>query len=226
MVGDSSLDRDLNSRYVKEWLSARDGAVLAAVRMLTGRDIRSVDEWEEALESQSDVRPHKQHLNRILEPFMWHTVLVTSELWDNFFSLRIADNAQPEMRLAAESMRRALDESVPVEGELHVPYADGLALDGDARSVLGELLVSAARCARVSYRLWDGSVSTREADERLSDRLLRDRHMSPFEHIGVAGDSVGALSYALGVDVSGVDVSGNFDHWGQFRQLLERSVWS
>lgn len=30
----------------------------------------------------------KQLCNRLLEPFMWHTVLVTSTEWDNFFHLR------------------------------------------------------------------------------------------------------------------------------------------
>ena len=30
----------------------------------------------------------KQLCNRLLEPFMWHTVLVTSTEWDNFFELR------------------------------------------------------------------------------------------------------------------------------------------
>ena len=31
----------------------------------------------------------KQLCNRYLEPFMWHTVLVTATEWDNFFELRM-----------------------------------------------------------------------------------------------------------------------------------------
>jgi hypothetical protein len=33
----------------------------------------------------------KQICNRYLEPFMWHTVLVTSTEWENFFKLRCPD---------------------------------------------------------------------------------------------------------------------------------------
>ena len=31
----------------------------------------------------------KQLCNRLLEPFMWHTVLLTATEWDNFFELRM-----------------------------------------------------------------------------------------------------------------------------------------
>src|SRR5690606_32561224 len=30
----------------------------------------------------------KQIVNRLLEPFMWHTVIVTATEWENFFALR------------------------------------------------------------------------------------------------------------------------------------------
>lgn len=33
----------------------------------------------------------KQMCNRLLEPFMWHTVLVTATEWENFFALRCPD---------------------------------------------------------------------------------------------------------------------------------------
>ena len=31
---------------------------------------------------------HKQWVNRLLEPYMWHTVIVTATEWENFFALR------------------------------------------------------------------------------------------------------------------------------------------
>ena len=31
---------------------------------------------------------HKSVVNRLLEPYMWHTVVVTSTAWDNFFAQR------------------------------------------------------------------------------------------------------------------------------------------
>lgn len=53
------------------WLEARDNAVKSAQLAQTGR-----------------VKLTKQLCNRLLEPFMWHTVLVTATEWDNFFELR------------------------------------------------------------------------------------------------------------------------------------------
>ena len=50
---------------------------------------------------------HKQVANRLLEPFMWHTVIVTATEWDNFWNLRCHPDAQPEIRLVAEAMRAA-----------------------------------------------------------------------------------------------------------------------
>lgn len=51
------------------WLRARDEAVKAAIRL-------------------SELEVTKQLVNRLLEPFMWHTVIVTATEWENFFKLR------------------------------------------------------------------------------------------------------------------------------------------
>lgn len=37
---------------------------------------------------QSDLAVTKQLCNRLLEPFMWHTVIITATEWENFFALR------------------------------------------------------------------------------------------------------------------------------------------
>ena len=76
------------------WLQARDDAVLRARRLL-------------------ELNVHKQELNRLLEPFLWHTVIVTATQWENFFELRCARNAQPEIREAALRMRDAIERSHP-----------------------------------------------------------------------------------------------------------------
>jgi hypothetical protein len=49
---------------------------------------------------------HKQHVNRVIEPFLWTDVLVSSVEWDNFFRQRLEPGAQPEMRELAERMHR------------------------------------------------------------------------------------------------------------------------
>ena len=114
------------------WLAARDAAV-AAARSLGEQGV------------------HKQVTNRLLEPFMWHTVIVTSTDWDGFWDQRCSPLAQPEIRVAAEAMRAAFDASEPTalaHGDWHTPYvrADDGDLDVETRK-----RIAAARCARVSY---------------------------------------------------------------------------
>lgn len=130
---------------------------------------------------------HKQWANRLTEPFAWHTVVVTSTEWENFFSLRCSAHAQPEMRTAAEMMRDAMRASTPVEklpGAWHLPYVEGVddhAFDARADRAAQQAKVSTARCARVSYLTHDGKRNV-EADIDLYERLISARHMSPFEH--------------------------------------------
>lgn len=57
----------------ERWLTARDKAVQFAT------DLNAIGLT-------------KQLCNRLLEPFMWHTVIVTSTEYDNFFSLRCPKN--------------------------------------------------------------------------------------------------------------------------------------
>lgn len=56
---------------------------------------------------------HKQVSNRVLEPYMWHRVIVTSTEWDNFLALRDHPAAQPEIQKVAQAIRVALDNSTP-----------------------------------------------------------------------------------------------------------------
>lgn len=150
---------------------------------------------------------HKQVTNRLLEPFLWHTVVVSSTEWENFFSQRISPLAQPEIRAAAVEVRLAIDmsrpELVPV-GHYHLPYI----LREEKVSLLQSDLIkiSVARCARVSYMTQDGRRDVSE-DIRLYERLVSARppHASPLEHVATpSGDS---LSHA------------NFTGWVQVRHL-------
>lgn len=71
---------------------------------------------------------HKSVTNRLLEPFMWHTVIVSSTEWDNFWRQRCSPLAQPEMKAAAEAMHDAYESSIPTPvgyGQWHKPYMDG-----------------------------------------------------------------------------------------------------
>ena len=70
MQGTDYLDGDSEQQLlINKWLEARDLAVQQAKLL----DYNNVT---------------KQLCNRILEPYMWHTVLVTATEFDNFFELR------------------------------------------------------------------------------------------------------------------------------------------
>lgn len=124
---------------------------------------------------------HKQWANRLLEPFSWQTVIVTATEWENFFNLRISEHAQPEIRTAAEMMKKAREESTPRQlkhGGWHLPYVR----DDERHLSIEDLVkISSARCARVSYLTHDG-VRDISADLNLYDRLVGPGHMSPLEH--------------------------------------------
>ncbi len=170
MSASEALDAQQAQHARTEWLRARDDAV---------EHVRNLQKFN----------VHKQIINRILEPFMWHTVIVTATEWENFYSLRCAPNAQPEIRVAAELMRHAMKGSQPrtvCSGDWHLPL-----VQDDERGLPIEALkkISAARCARVSYLTHDGTRDI-EKDIELCGRLLTDRHLSPFEHVATpAGDA-------------------------------------
>lgn len=124
---------------------------------------------------------HKQVANRLTMPFQYIKVIVTATEWYNFFKLRLND-ADPTMMELARCMKEAMDNSTPVElqpGEWHLPYIDQAAWQSNLDD---SIKCSVARCARVSYNNHDNSSPNISKDIALADRLLRDGHMSPFEH--------------------------------------------
>lgn len=142
-------------------------------------------------QGMADNGAHKQIVNRILEPFAHINVVVTATEWDNFFALRIHEDAQPEIKDLAEAMRGAIDGATPQilsYGEWHLPFvnSDDIAEHGGLTDPSGNLrVVSAARCARTSYKTHDGRVSSLEEDIALGERLTKSLpfHASPFEGV-------------------------------------------
>lgn len=137
----------------------------------------------EEVKQRTGYEIHKQYLNRYLEPFTRVTQLVSSTDWDNFFSLRISDEAQPEMKDIAIRMREEMNKSIPVERTLHIPYVTQEERNELPREECIE--ISVARCARVCYKPYEGK-QDRQKDFRLYSRLMAGRHWSPFEHIAFA----------------------------------------
>jgi thymidylate synthase ThyX len=136
------------------------------------------------LDEEGSVRLHKSLLNRLLEPFLWHKVIVTSTEWSNFFGLRCHSLAQPEMRIAAEKMQEAYLASAPREIdylEWHLPYVSEE--EKEELTAKNQKIVSAARCAWVSTESHDKDHSL-DACRNMFDRLTSADpiHASPFEH--------------------------------------------
>jgi hypothetical protein len=152
------------------------------------------------------LRVHKQSVNRLLEPFAHATVVLSGTDFDNFFSLRCHEGAQPEMQDLARSMLRAYSASAPRllrPGQWHLPFTDkhvpaGLSTDDLVK-------VSTARCARASYADFYGKCNV-ASDFRLHGDLIREGHCSPAEHPAMA------LGSSMRI--------GNFHGWKQHRKFL------
>lgn len=151
---------------------------------------------------------HKQVVNRILEPFLWHKVIISATEWDNFFLQRCSPLAQPEMNELACAIREAINNSNPVNrtGGWHTPYL--LSEERELPLPL-RLKISTARCARVSYLTHDGRRDNSEDVKMFDNKLIAadPPHWSPMEHVACPYDGVGEK---------------NFKGWTQLRWFLEQ----
>ncbi len=171
----------------EEWLRARDSAVqhVRALARIQGSQTRAQSRSRTVHVAYGDY-----HGDRVGE----------------FLQASLAENAQPEIRVAARLMfdAKAASDPTPVGlGEWHLPL-----VQDDERALPIEVLkkVSAARCARVSYLTHDGKRDI-EKDIELCERLMSDRHMSPFEHVATPADDRAFHA--------------NFRGWLQMRKELE-----
>lgn len=128
---------------------------------------------------------HKQVANRLLEPFTHINVVVTATHWANFFALRCHEDADPTMRALADAMFEAREASSPkllAQGDWHLPYVSET--ERETYDLSDLLVMSSARCARVSYSNHDGTSPSMEDDRNLYDRLVTAElvHASPLEH--------------------------------------------
>lgn len=169
---------------------------------------------------------HKQLANRLLEPFAWHTVVLSATEWENFYALRCHPDAQGEMRRSAEFMQEAMHNSTPrllEDGEWHLPYIT----EEERLTFELEFLikVSCGRCARVSYRTFDGKYDP-HADYILAEKLAEAGHMSPLEHPARPMTSLELETYqTFKLDenkrvVPAGSFCGNFRDWIQARKRI------
>lgn len=182
------LDRDEQRNAMDAWIDARNAALKYA-NILRALDV------------------HKQITNRLLEPWMWITVIASATDWNHFFNLRAHPDAQPEIQKIAYMMLDLYTSNKPIEkppGVWHLPliFPEDYIYSGSIQ------LVSAGRCARISYLTHDGKRDW-SADEELATKLGKNSppHASPLEHPAIA----------LEVD----DYIGNFHGWKQLRKFTQ-----
>lgn len=173
------------------WLDARDQAVRYAQELYR-------------------IGAHKQIINRLLEPWMHISVVLTAErtALNHMFSQRIHEDAQPEFRALATCMYQALKTSTPRLldwEEWHLPFISDVSV---YPNLLTAIHCSVARCARVSYNNHEGYESSIGEDLILHDRLVGSvpLHASPTEH--QARPTMEKSN------------KGNFHWWEQYRNSL------
>jgi thymidylate synthase ThyX len=141
---------------------------------------------------------HKQVVNRLLEPFMHITVLVSATEWDNFLELRDHPDAEPHIQMLAREVRACLDDDSTVQdlepGDWHLPFVTELEIQN--LFTQDWLKLAVARCASTSYKTVDGFDMTIERAVELHDRLVAARpiHASPAEHVAMA-DGADRIGY-------------------------------
>ena len=130
----------------------------------------------------NDLGVAKQTINRILEPYLPIRTIVTATDVENFFRLRLAPDAQPEIQSLAKAMKAAMNKMEPKATRLHLPYGNSF------NEVLEEWQICrcVAACARVSILRGDGKQTSRADDVVFALRLKTNGHMTPFEHIARA----------------------------------------
>ena len=219
MQGTDSLTPQEQDLAEDIWLESRDAAVEAVKKLFdpTGLNI------------------HKQNPNRLLEPYSWIDTLITSTDWDNFLWLRQHHAAEPHLQDLAELVAKALDEcsiNHLEEDEWHMPYIspeDWDAIDehhakteilSSRRRIQEDLLkLSAARCARISYKPFNGD-STIEAELNRYNLLVTDErvHASPLEHQARPDLFIGGAW-------SQAHLHGNLTGYIQHRKLIPNEVY-
>jgi thymidylate synthase ThyX len=201
MQAKAEVNDETKALFYKEW------------KELAGICADYVERWS------NDYNIHKQCVNRVLEPFLHISVVCTGSEWENFFELRDHEDAQPEIRDLAMTMRKALNASTPRTMHQcslsdargwHLPYVT--MEERKSHPIAHLLAMSAARCARVSYLTHDKMNPKLEDDIALYERLVKSKplHASPLEHQAVI----------VKEDLAFANLKGG---WLQHRRMLEQA---
>jgi thymidylate synthase ThyX len=192
MQGTEYFEGIEHDKCVEDWIKARDSSVNSALNF--------------------KLPITKQLRNRLLEPFMWHRVIISATDFENFFALRFHADAEIHISRLAELMLIEYNKSQPKklkDGEWHIPFGDKIDevrllplakteaerakvydkhfTETDVAIDLLKLKIAIARCARISYWNFEGK-DDYESDIRTCDKLFGNtpKHLSPTEHVAMA----------------------------------------
>jgi thymidylate synthase ThyX len=203
-------DSVVNNTFIPSSIGANCKGMQSNVDLNEDMRLRFLDNWMLAANTMASIHEvmekigaHKQVCNRILEPWMYCTVIVTATHWANFFAQRCHKDADPSMMATAFKMLKAYVESTPVRRSAHIPFIESIPswMPGEDK-----IKVSVARCARVSYTKHDYEHDI-DGDIELYDKLIANKHMSPCEHV--------AKEFINDVFI------GNFRGWVQHRKTID-----
>lgn len=160
---------------------------------------------------------HKQWSNRPLEWFGCIDMLITATDLNNWNTLRISGFAMPEIQELAKAMRDEIALSAPTiltPGEWHLPYLS--VKERKTLSLDDQKKLSVARCARLSYKPFDGN-DTFEAEMSRYEKLVVNQpvHASPAEH-----QCTPDAQEMLGGAWMKPELHGNLRGWIQYRKTL------
>lgn len=205
MSGDIITDLETVNRLDADYLHARNETVASVIQICTGGVRYHADaipelepEFIASLLDSAKSAPHKQDINRLLEPFLFMEWIVSGTDWSNFFFQRVHKDAHPAIQKIAYRMAcltlkpnsnltdvlRRLD-----WGDWHLPFITDYEWHSYGSDSVLLAQVSAARCGRVSF----AKEGTRNSD--ISDdfhwfgkhvlanlELGEPPHVSPAEH--------------------------------------------
>lgn len=188
------------------WLWARDCAAITAAAFM-------------------EAGYHKQNPNRLLEPFSWMDTLITSTEWSNFLWLRQHHAAEPHLQDLANLVAQAINEAnlqFLSNYEWHLPYITEDDKINYHTDVLKKL--SAARCARISYKPFNGDSSTKAEIDRYNLLVTDERvHASPLEHQATPDQY--DPDYPNTQTWANSELHGNFTGWIQARKMVPNEVY-
>jgi len=230
----------LDDPFVPEYIGANKSGMQAGDELSEDQKVLAQSIWFDGRDSAVEnarrllkLGVHKQVVNRIIEPWMWITIIVSATEWENVWGLRCHPAAEPHFQKLAYMARDAMAASTPEEmplGGWHTPLYGSTRTAGGGEDEAAILLlamekepndteraaaygielmkkISVGRCARVSYLTHEGKREI-EKDIELHDRLVVQQplHASPAEHVAQA--------------LATPERSGNFIGWKQYRKTL------